>query len=317
MNTHSMNSINEALFDDNGSNKQYKFTIENGGVKAYFEIENGITEQESIDGRDTFTINGNQITHTKQTSNGPETEVFVDSDGDGFYIRNSQSNQSGNDDDGNDDNGGGDDSGSDDDSSGNHKVFKFEINSGQVTAVFELDDGVFEPKSLDDNGRKSYTVSGNDVIRTEIKPFGTEITRYSDADGDGLFVRVSEQWQVSTNPSGIVPKFTESISFTPTSSDDNIAVRGGEHCRGGQGADDFIFREADHLRIEDYSSQDGDTLIFDTGLGLTSKEHLASFISEARHEGQNFIVNFGSAVSITLVGVQPDQISWDDVSVLS
>lgn len=316
MNTHSMNSINEALFDDNGSNKQYKFTIENGGVKAYFEIENGITEQESIDGRDTFTINGNQITHTKQTSNGPETEVFVDSDDDGFYIRTSQSNQSGNDD-GNDDNGGGDDNGSDDDSSGNHKVFKFEINSGQVTAAFELDDGVFEPKSLDDNGRKSYTVSGNDVIRTEIKPFGTEITHYSDADGDGLFVRVSEQWQVSTNPSGIVPKFTESISFTPTSSDDNIAVRGGEHCHGGQGADDFIFREADHLRIEDFSSQDGDTLIFDTGLGLTSKEHLASFISDARHEGQNFIVNFGSAVSITLVGVQPDQISWDDVSVLS
>ena len=316
MNTHSMNSINEALFDDNGSNKQYKFTIENGGVKAYFEIENGITEQESIDGRDTFTINGNQITHTKQTSNGPETEVFVDSDDDGFYIRTSQSNQSGNDD-GNDDNGGGDDNGSDDDSSGNHKVFKFEINSGQVTAAFELDDGVFEPKSLDDNGRKSYTVSGNDVIRTEIKPFGTEITHYSDADGDGLFVRVSEQWQVSTNPSGIVPKFTESISFTPTSNDDNIAVRGGEHCHGGQGADDFIFREADHLRIEDFSSQDGDTLIFDTGLGLTSKEHLASFISDARHEGQNFIVNFGSAVSITLVGVQPDQISWDDVSVLS
>ena len=313
MTTH---STNETLFDDNGSNKQYKFTIENSVVKAYFEVENGVTEQESIDNRDTFVINGNQITHTQQTSNGPETEVFVDSNGDGFYTRTSQSNQNGNDDDSNDDNEN-DDNGNDDDSSGNHKVFKFEINNGQVTGVFELDDGVFEPKSLDDNGRKSYTVSGNDVIRTEIKPFGTEITRYSDADGDGLFVRVSEQWQVSTNPSGAVPRFTDTITFTPTSNDDNIAVRGGEHCRGGQGADDFIFREADHLRIEDFSSQDGDTLIFDTGLGLTSKEHLASFITDAHHDGQNFIVNFGPAVSITLVGVQPDQISWDDVSVLS
>lgn len=316
MTTH---SINEALFDDNGSNKQYKFTIENDVVKAYFEIENGVTQQESIDGRDTFTISGNQITHMKQTSNGPDTEVFVDSDGDGFYIRTSQSNQNGNgeDDGGNDDDNGRDDNGSDDDSSGNHKIFKFEINNGQVKAVFELDDGVFEPKSLDDNGRKSYTVSGNDVIRTEIKPFGTEITRYSDTDGDGLFVRVSEQWQVSTNPSGVVPRFTDTITFTPTSNDDNIAVRGGEHCRGGQGADDFIFREADHLLIEDFSSQDGDTLIFDTGLGLTSKEHLASFITDTHHDGQNFIVNFGPAVSIILVGVQPDQISWDDVTVLS
>ena len=315
MNTNLIDSNQEVLSDDS-SNKQYTFTIENGVVKAYFEVENGITEQESIDNRDTFVINGNQITHTKQTSNGLETEVFVDSDGDGFYTRTSQSNQNGNDDDSNDDNGN-DDNGNDDDSSGNHKVFKFEINNGQVTAVFELKNGVLEPKSLDDNGTKSYTVSGNDVIRTEIKPFGTEITRYSDADGDGLFVRVSEQWQVSTNPSGVVPRFTETITFTPTSNDDNIAVRGGEHCRGGQGADDFIFREADHLRIEDFSSQTGDALIFDTGLGLTSKEHLASFITDIHHDGQNFIVNFGSTVSITLIGVQPDQISWDDVSVLS
>lgn len=58
-------------------------------------------------------------------------------------------------------------------------------------------------------------------------------------------------------------------------------------------------------------------LVFDTGLGLTSREHLASYISDSHHDGQNFIVNFGSDVSITLIGVQPDQIGWDDVSVLS
>lgn len=310
MNTNLINLSKEVLSDDS-SNKQYTFMIENGVVKAYFEVENGISEQESIDNRDTFVINGNQITHTKQTSNGLETEVFADSDSDGFYTRTSQSNQNGNDDNGNDDNG------NDDDSSGNHKVFKFEINNGQVTAVFELKNGVLEPKSLNDNGTKSYTVSGNDIIRTEIKPFGTEITRYSDADGDGLYVRISEQWQIASNSTGVVPKFTETIIFISTSNDDNIAVRGGEHCRGGQGADDFIFREAEHLRIEDFSSEDGDTLIFDTGLGLTSKEHLASFITDIHADGQNFIVNFGSDISITLIGVQPNQISWDDVSVLS
>jgi hypothetical protein len=308
MNTNFIHS-NQEVSSDDSSNKQYTFTIENGVVKTYFEVENGVSEQESIDDRDTFVIDGKQITHTKQTSNGPEIEVFVDSDDDGFYIRTSQSNQDGNDD-GNDDNG-------DDDSSGNHKVFKFEINNNQVVAVFELKNGVFEPKSLDDNGTKSYTVSGNDVIRTEIKPFGTEITRYSDADGDGQYIRVFEQWQITSNPTGVIPKFTDTITFTPTSNDDNIAVRGGEHCRGGQGADDFIFREADHLRIEDFSSNDGDILIFDTGLGLTSKEHLASFITETHQDGQNFIVNFGPSVSITLIGVLPDQISWDDVSVLS
>ncbi len=106
---------NQEVSSDDSSNKQYTFTIENGVVKSYFEVENGVSEQESIDDRDTFVIDGKQITHTKQTSNGPEIEVFVDSDSDGFYTRTSQSNQDGNDD-GNDDNG-------DDDSSGNHKVF--------------------------------------------------------------------------------------------------------------------------------------------------------------------------------------------------
>lgn len=225
----------------------------------------------------------------------------------------------------NDDHGGrrDDNSSSDDNSSGsvngsgNHKAFKFEIANGQVVAVYELKDGELKPKSLTDNGRKSYTVDGNDVIRTEIKPFGTEITRYSDDNGDGIYIRTSEQWQVSSNSNGVVPKFTDIIHFSHSSGDDNIAVRSGEDCRGGNGADDFIVREAAHLRIDDFSSQQGDMLVFDTGLGLTSRDHLANYVTGAQYEGQNLIVNFGSDVSITLVGVQADQISWNDVSVLS
>lgn len=238
------------------------------------------------------------------------------------YRRNTMSSR--NNDDGifhdiNDDHGGhrNDDNGGDDNSSGNHKAFKFEILNNQVTAVYELKNGELDRKSLDDNGRKSYTVDGTDVIRTEIKPFGTEITRYSDADGDGLYLRVSEQWQISPNANGAVPKFTGSISYFGTSGDDHIAVRGGEDCHGGSGSDDFIFREADHLRIEDFHSSEHDMLIFDTGLGLTSREQLAHYVTETHHDGQNFIVNFGTDASITLVGVQPDQISWDDVSVMS
>lgn len=205
----------------------------------------------------------------------------------------------------------------DDSSSGNHKSFKFEIVNGQVTAVFELKDGELKSKSLTDNGRKSYTVDGNDVIRTEIKPFGSEITRYSDADGDGIYARVSEQWQVSSNTNGVTPKLTDIIHFSHTSDDDLIAVRSGDDSRGGGGADRFIVREAAHLRIEDFSSHDGDMLVFDTGFGLSSKDDLASHVTNTHHDGNNFIVNFGSDVSITLIGVQVDQIGWGDVDVLS
>ncbi|MBA3754824.1 MAG: hypothetical protein H0X02_00715 [Nitrosomonas sp.] len=56
---------------------------------------------------------------------------------------------------------------------------------------------------------------------------------------------------------------------------------------------------------------------FDTSLGLTSVDHLASFVTGSHHDGASFIVDSGPDASMTLVGMQPDQISWNDVSVLS
>ncbi len=298
------------LIDDSqsGSEKQYKFDIIDGTVTAFFEVEDGIEQSESIDGRDSFEIGNGLITHTKTTSNGIETTVFSDADGDGFYTILSESNPDGSSDDRNDDNS----SGRDD-----HKAFVFEITSGQVTAVSEVDDGVLKSKSIDSDD--IYTLDGGDVIHTEIKAFGSEITRYADTDGDGQFIRISEQWVASSNSTanGSSPVIGETLRFIHSDSDDFIAVRGGEFSRGGLGADSFVIREAAHLHIEDFKSGENDLLVFDTGLGLTSKEHLSSFISEISHDGQNFIIDFTAFVSITLVGVSPDQISWDDVSVLS
>lgn len=208
-----------------------------------------------------------------------------------------------------------------DDSSGHdHKAFKFTVVDGKVTEVFEQDDGAWKSESIDDDGSETYTVEGSEVIRTEVKPFGTETTHYADVDADGVYLRVSEQWQSSPDapPDGHHFKFEDDLSFSPSDGDDHIAVRGGEDCHGGNGADDFVIREAAHLRIADFNSlDDHDTLVFDTGLGLTSIAQLASFVTDVHHDGQDFIVHFGDDVSITLVGVQPDQISWDDVSVLS
>ncbi len=56
---------------------------------------------------------------------------------------------------------------------------------------------------------------------------------------------------------------------------------------------------------------------FDTVLGLTLVDHLASFVTASHHDGESFIVDFCSDASITLGGMQLDQISWNDVSVLS
>jgi hypothetical protein len=292
----------------NGTQKQYTFDIVDNVVTAFFEVENGIVQQESIDRDDSFAISDGQIIHTKATSNGSETTVFSDPDGDNFYSVLSESNQDGS------------NNRSDDNSSGrdSHKSFVFETANGQVTSVFEVeDDGVLKPDSIDSN--ETYTLDGSDVIRTEVESFGTEITRYSDTDGDGQYIRVSEQWITSPDGpnNGLFPVINETLKFSHSSNDDLMAVRGGEFSRGGLGADSFVIREAAHLHIEDFKSGEDDLLVFDTGLGLTSKEHLSSLVSDLSYDGQNFVVDFTPSVSITLVGVSPDQISWDDVSVLS
>ncbi|MBA3755193.1 MAG: hypothetical protein H0X02_02720 [Nitrosomonas sp.] len=219
----------------------------------------------------------------------------------------------------------GDDDSNQDDSghspdSGEHKVFRFTIDNGEVTEVFEIKDGVPEPKPIDDDGSETYTVDGIEVVRTEVKPFGTEITRYADIDGDGNYNRISELWQSASDAPGTGHfKFEDNLSYSPSDSDDHIAVRGGEDCHGGQGADDFVIREAAHLRIADFNSSEDGLIIFDTGLGLISVDQLAGFVTGIRRsdDDQDFIVDFGPTASITLVGVPSDQISWDDASVLS
>ncbi len=306
--------MNSEYDDSSSSNKQFQFTIENGAVAALFEVENGyITEQESIDSNDSFVIDGNQITHTKQTTNGPELTVYSDPDGDQLYDITSESDNT-------DDDGDNDDDGIDHTpESGEHKAFQFTIVDDQVTEVFEIKDGVSEPKPIDDDD-ETYTVESDGVVvRTEVEPFGTEITRFADIDGDTLYNRISEQFVANTTGSGPFV-LEDDLSYSPTDDDDLIAVRGEEDCQGGNGADQFVFREAAHLRIGDFSSSTGDSLVFDTGLGLTSIEQLQGFVTGTHQDGENFVVDFGPDVSITFVGVQaeqPGQISWDDVSVLS
>lgn len=285
------------------SSDAYKFEIKDGQVNAAYELDDGVWELEPLDddGGESYAVAANgDVVRTEIEPYGTEITRYADIDGDGVYLRISEFlNPSGN-------------------FNRSNKAFKFEIADGRVTAAYELDDGQWELESLDDDGGESYVVEANgDVVRTEIEPFGTEITRYADTDGDGIYFRVSEQWVISPGSGAVTPKFSGELRYFPTDDDDFIAVRAGEDCRGGRGADDFVIREAAHLRIADFKSLDDDVLVFDTGLGLTSREHLASFVSGIRYDDDNFIVDFGAAVSITLIGVAPGQISWDDVSVLS
>ena len=69
---------------------------------------------------------------------------------------------------------------------------------------------------------------------------------------------------------------------------------------GEQGTNDFVIREAGHLRISDFNSSGDGLIIFDTGLGLTLVDHLASFVTAIHQYGEIFIVDFWSDATNTL-----------------
>lgn len=71
-------------------------------------------------------------------------------------------------------------------SGGGNKSFKFTIVDGKVTEVFEVKDGVEEPKPIDDDGSETYTVESGEVVRTDITTvpltFKVETSEYERGD---------------------------------------------------------------------------------------------------------------------------------------
>lgn len=71
-----------------------------------------------------------------------------------------------------------------------NSLYRFDVLDGQVTAVYEAEDGRIERESIDAN--EAYTIQGSEVLKREWEHGGWEVTRYSDANGDGWFSKVDE-----------------------------------------------------------------------------------------------------------------------------
>ena len=74
--------------------------------------------------------------------------------------------------------------------------YRFDLVNGQVVNPDEFDDGVLKPERI--GSKESWTFDGTNLIRQELKRSGTEITIYSDPDGDGIFTQVSEAFNPSS-----------------------------------------------------------------------------------------------------------------------
>lgn len=302
------------------SSKQFQFVIADGTVTAYFEIdESGQLASIPIGENAVFTVEPGAITLTEDAEEGSRVTVFADGDGDGLFVIASRSDDDESDTDEEDDETDDEDEpdGPEHGGHGNHQLFAFDIVGGEVTAAYKVHDGMRVTDPI--TPHESYQLDGDEVVYTETMPFGTEIIHFADSDGDGFYQRVSEQWisEPTAHHAIPMPVMTHMLRFSSTDGDDDIAVVGGDDAAGGIGDDRFVIREAAHLRIEDFNVNEDDEIVFDTGLGLRSFEHLASFVTGISQSEDELVINFGNDVSLTLVGVTLDQMSADDVVVLS
>ena len=295
----------------------YKFTIVNGQITAAFDwdFEDRRFEPENMDADETWVLQGNQVVKTEVDDGRSQVWTFVDEDGDGIFVTQGFSQP---------DFVRAPDApspapGPISSPSWSSQGYRFEFDAtGRVVQIFELDDGRLELEPIDPDETYQLQADGT-VLETELDDDGLEFTLYADADGDGVFHRVSETWQPKAeSSSGLGRAITQELRFGQTDGDDWIAVRGGERCVGGQGSDRFVVREAAHLVIEDFSVQDGDRLVFDLGFGLRSSDQIAQAVTAIRSEGDTLVLEFGPSASITLVGVatQPD-LGWQVVDVAS
>lgn len=201
--------------------------------------------------------------------------------------------------------------------SAGRKLYAFDIVDGQVADVHELENGYRQAEDVAPHER--YEIEGSDILKIESHTNGQEITRYRDADGDGLYAKYSKQYVADglSDSGEPAPQLVDALNCRGSDGEDYVALTADGPALGGSGADMFVFRELGHLKIGDFDFGSGDRIVFDTGLGFTSLEQVASCVTGVSYDGQDIHVEFGENVSLTLVGVMPVDVPASSFIVLS
>lgn len=296
----------------------YRFTIQNGKVVGVEEFDDGRWEFERIDADESYTVEGRDIIKTEWEHGGTEITRYSDDNGDGLYVETSEVRTS---------------------SAptapigtatapaggttslgtlyGSRDVYAFTFTDGQITGVTEYEHGMARAERIDAN--TTYVRQGSEVIKTEIERGGQEITRYSDVDGDGLYLEVSEQWVPTGGNAGLVgPVSSQVLRSQGDDGDDLVAVRAAKSpAQGGRGADTFFVRDWGHVVIQDFNRSEGDHIVFDMGQGVDSLQKLGQRLSDLRWDGDDLYLGLGQDASVTLVGARIHGIGLDNLEFLS
>ncbi|HOX67606.1 MAG TPA: M10 family metallopeptidase C-terminal domain-containing protein [Burkholderiaceae bacterium] len=128
--------------------------------------------------------------------------------------------------------------------------YQFTIVGGAVTAVFEIEDGATRAKQMKSN--ETWTVVGDQVVKTEVEHGYTEVYTFADANGDGIYLKISEVHTDSTTGLPISNgDFGDdsSSSWSGSGGSESHHGRGGDDVLEGNAGDDRLYGEDgdDHL----------------------------------------------------------------------
>lgn len=250
----------------NDSNKGYKFNILNGAVTAVYEIKNGRTKFEKMDGNEIWSVDGSNVVKTEYEHGRAETTIYSDIDGDGIFakisksysndglsISNSVTSQNLN-------------------TSQSQNGYQFDVVNGAVTAVYEIERGFKSQERIDLN--ETWTIDGANIIKIEVERGITETSIYSDLDGDGIYSKVSKSYVATDGSvwSGSASGTDSDDQWRGNNSDDHYyAGNGNDRLSGGSGNDDLYGADGDDQLNGESGSDDlfggigNDTLIGGAG----------------------------------------------------
>lgn len=112
-----------------------------------------------------------------------------------------------------------------------NKGYQFTVVNGAVTAIYEIKNGRAKFEKMDRD--ESWSVDGNNIVKTETEHGRIETTIFSDIDGDGIFAKMSK----TSVAAAVSSNTTVNSSTHSTSGSDNddlwLGNSNDEHYDGG------------------------------------------------------------------------------------
>ncbi len=139
-------------------------------------------------------------------------------------------------------------------------AYRFSTSNGQISAVYEWDDGRWQADRIDAND--SWLLSGAQVIHTETERSIAEVSVFEDTNADGIYYKVSESYRNITSTGSSIDSIDSNTTqllgeVGTTGVDVWLGTSADDSYDGSDGVDDIYGGEgSDHL----YGGNDNDHL---------------------------------------------------------